>query len=102
MTIFVLCLASAVLSALMSNTATVVMLIPLAAALVPAPSTAILVAVSASFGMTFLISTPPNAIAHGEGVRSSDLFYPGLVIMLVGCILVSLTGRLVLNFAGIP
>jgi sodium-dependent dicarboxylate transporter 2/3/5 len=102
LTIFVLCLASALLSALMSNTATVVMLIPLASALVPGPSTAVLMAISASFGMTFLISTPPNAMAHGKGVRSSDLFYPGLAIMLLGCILVSLTGRFILNFAGIP
>ena len=101
--IFILCFASALLSALMSNTATAVMLIPLAGALVPEPSTAILIAVAASFGMPFVISTPPNAMAHGEGgVRSSDLFYPGVVIMLLGCAVVSLTGRAVLNFVGIP
>jgi solute carrier family 13 (sodium-dependent dicarboxylate transporter), member 2/3/5 len=101
--IFILCLASALLSALMSNTATVVMLIPLATALVPEPSTAILVAVSSSLGMTFVISTPQNAMAHGEGgVHASDLLYPGLVIMIVGCALVALTGQAVLNLAGIP
>jgi sodium-dependent dicarboxylate transporter 2/3/5 len=101
--LFVLCFSCALLSALMSNTATAVLLIPLAVALMPQPSTAILIAVSASFGMPFIISTPPNAMAHGEGgLHSSDLFYPGLVIMIVGCALVSLTGRAVLNFAGIP
>ncbi len=101
--LFVLCMTSALLSALMSNTASVVMLIPLASALMPEPSTAILVAISASFGLPFVISTPPNAMAFGEGgLRSSDLFGPGIVLMLVGCLLVSLTGRAVLNFAGIP
>ena len=100
--IFALCFGCALLSALMSNTATVVMLLPIATAIVPYPSTAILIAVSASFGMMFAISTPPNAMAHGEGSRSSDMFYPGLIIMLVGSILVSLTGQAVLNLAGIP
>ena len=101
--LFLICLASAGLSAIMSNTATVVMLIPIAAAFIPQPSTAILIAVSASFGMPFAISTPPNAMAHGEGgLRSSDLLLPGLMIMLIGCALVSLTGRFALSLAGIP
>ena len=102
-TLFVLCLASAILSALMSNTATAVMLIPLAAAIMPDPATAILIAISASFGLPFVISTPPNAMAFGEGgVRSSDFFWPGVIIMITGCAAVSLTGRAVLNLAGIP
>jgi solute carrier family 13 (sodium-dependent dicarboxylate transporter), member 2/3/5 len=101
--ILALCLTSAVLSSLMSNTATVAMLIPLAGELIPAPSIAILVAISASFGMMFVISTPQNAMAYGEGgVRTTDLLYPGLAILLVGCVLVVLTGRFVLNLAGIP
>ncbi len=62
-----ICLASALLSALMSNTAAVTMLIPLAAGVAPAPSTAILVAISASLGIPFVISTPPNAMVYGEG-----------------------------------
>jgi len=87
----------------MSNTATAVMLIPLAAAIMPDPSTAILIAISASFGLPFVISTPPNAMAFGEGgVRSSDFFWPGVIIMITGCAAVSLTGRAVLNLAGIP
>lgn len=101
--LFVLCFTSALLSALMSNTATVVFLIPIASAFLPQPSTAILIAISASFGMPFVISTPPNAMAYGEGgLRQSDLFVPGFVIMLLGCAVVSVTGRAVLNLAGVP
>lgn len=101
--LFLLCLASAFLSALMSNTATAVLLIPLATALIPSPSTAILIAVSASFGVPFLISTPPNAMAFGQGgLRFTDLFWPGLLLMVLGCALVSVTGKTVLNFVGIP
>lgn len=101
--LFVLCLVSALLSALMSNTATVVMLIPIATAIIPAPSTAILVAVAASFGMPFVISTPQNAMAYGEGgLKFTDLFAPGIILMIVGCLLVSLTGRFALNLVGIP
>lgn len=100
--LFLLCLTSAMLAALMSNTATAVLLIPLAMTLIPSPSTAILIAVSASFGVPFLISTPPNAMVFGQGgVKFGDLFWPGIVLMILGCALVSLTGRTVLNFAGI-
>lgn len=101
--LFTLCLASALFSALMSNTASVTMLIPLAAGIDPAPSTAILIAIAASLGIPFAISTPPNAMVYGEGgVTSSDLAIPGIVLMILGCILVSLTGPFVLNLVGIP
>ncbi len=100
--LFLLCLASATLSAIMSNTATVVMLIPLASALMPESSTAILIAIAASFGMPFVISTPPNAMVFGEGgVRFNDLFVPGIIIMFLGCLIISLTGRWILNLVGI-
>ena len=103
LSLFVICFASALLSAVMSNTATVVLLIPLATAIIPNPSTAILVAISASFGITFVISTPPNAMAFGEGgIKFGDLFWPGLLLMIIGCLVVSLTGQTVLNFMGIP
>ena len=96
-------LICAILAALMSNTATVVMLIPLAQAFIPEPSTAILVAISASFGIPFVISTPPNAMVYGEGgVRFNDLFLPGIILMLAGCFLISLTGDFVLKMIGIP
>ena len=100
--ILMLCFASALLSALMSNTATATMLIPLAASLDPSPSIAILVAIAASFGIPFVISTPPNAMVYGEGgIRASDLLSPGLVLMILGCLLVALTGPSVLKFIGI-
>jgi solute carrier family 13 (sodium-dependent dicarboxylate transporter), member 2/3/5 len=101
--LFVLCFVSALLSALMSNTASVTMLIPLAAGIDPAPSTAILIAVAASLGIPFVISTPPNAMVHGEGgITFFDLAIPGVILMIVGCAVISLTGPTVLNFMGIP
>lgn len=36
------------------------------------------------------------------GVKFEDLFGPGLLLMILGCVLVSLTGRTVLNLVGIP
>lgn len=99
----ILCLASALLSALMSNTATVTMLIPLVGSFDSSPATAILIAMAASLGIPFVISTPPNAMVYGEGgVRSSDLLAPGLVLMILGCLLLSLTGPFVLRLAGVP
>lgn len=101
--LFMLCLTTALLSALMSNTAAVTMLIPLAAGIDPAPSTAILIAIAASLGIPFVISTPPNAMIYGEGgITFSDLAVPGLILMILGCILVATTGPLVLNLLGIP
>ena len=100
--LFVLVLVSATLSALMSNTATATMLVPLAAAIDPSPSTIILVAVGASLGVPLVISTPPNAMVYGEGIKASDLLVPGLILMLGGCVLIVLTGPAVLQRAGIP
>ena len=101
--LFLLCLTCATLSAFMSNTATVVLLIPLASTLIPSPSTAVLVAISASFGVPFIISTPANAMAFGQGgVRFGDMFWPGIFLMIIGCAIVGLTGRQVMSFVGIP
>jgi sodium-dependent dicarboxylate transporter 2/3/5 len=100
---FILCFACALLSALMSNTATVTMLIPLVGSFDPSPATAILIAMAASLGIPFVISTPPNAMVYGEGgIRSSDLLVPGLILMILGCLLLSLTGPFVLRLVGIP
>lgn len=101
--LLVLCLVGALLSAVMSNTATAAFLVPLAITLDPAPSTAILVAVSTSLGVPFVISTPPNAMAVGTGfLRSHELLLPGMVILVGGCVLVALTGPTVLRAFGIP
>jgi len=97
--IFIVCLASALLSALMSNTATVTMLIPFAAAFIPNPAVAVLIAVAASLGIPFIISTPINAMVHGEGgVRAKDFFIIGFPLMLAGCLVLALTGFYVLSF----
>ena len=97
--VFIVCFASALLSALMSNTATVTMLIPFAAAFIPQPSVAVLIAVAASLGIPFVISTPINAMVHGEGgVRAKDFFVVGFPLMLAGCLLLAATGFYVLSF----
>jgi sodium-dependent dicarboxylate transporter 2/3/5 len=98
-----LALASALLSAIMSNTATAALLVPLGMSLSPSPATGVIIAIAASFGMPFVISTPPNAMVYGErGVASSDLLWVGLPIMFVGCTLVALTGIFALRIFGVP
>ena len=97
--VFIVCFASALLSALMSNTATATMLIPFAAAFIPYPSVGILIAVAASLGTPFIISTPINAMVHGEGgLRAKDFFVIGFPLMLAGCLVLALTGFYVLSF----
>ena len=97
-----LCLLSASLAALMSNTGTATLLVPLAVAVTGMPSAAVLVAVAASLGVPFVISTPPNAMAFGAGLRARDLLLPGLVIMIAGSLVVALTGPWVLRAVGVP
>jgi len=91
-----LCAAAALLSALMSNTATAALLIPIALRLDPSPAGAILVAIATSLGVPFVVSTPPNAMVVGEGVQGRDLLRVGLVVMIGGVLLVALTGKHVL------
>ncbi|MDQ3519996.1 MAG: hypothetical protein M3466_16540 [Gemmatimonadota bacterium] len=86
----------------MSNTGTAALLIPLAATFDPSPSTAIIVAVSASLGMLFVVSTPPNAMAVARGLPASDLLPPGLLLLIAGCLIVAFTGPWVLHAVGIP
>jgi sodium-dependent dicarboxylate transporter 2/3/5 len=98
-----LALASALLSAVLSNTATAALLVPLGMTLNASPATGVIIAIAASFGMPFTISTPPNAMVYGEGgLKASDLLWVGLTIMLVGCTLVALTGVFVLQRLGVP
>ncbi len=37
-----------------------------------------------------------------SGIKFNDLFLPGIILMLAGYLLVSVTGRFILNLAGIP
>lgn len=100
--LFALCVLAALMSALMSNTGTATLLVPLVMTVDPRPSSAIVVAVACSLGVPFVVSTPPNAMAVGAGLHSRDLLLPGLLLMLGGCLLVALTGGWVLGRVGIP
>jgi solute carrier family 13 (sodium-dependent dicarboxylate transporter), member 2/3/5 len=98
-----LVLATALLAAVMSNTATVALLVPLAMSVAPSPSTAVLIAIAASFGIPFTISTPPNAMVYGEGgPTAGDLLWVGLLLMIPGCLVITLTGAPVLRLLGVP
>ncbi|MBF5045699.1 sodium:sulfate symporter [Aggregicoccus sp. 17bor-14] len=93
---------SALMAALMSNTGTAALLLPLAAALDPSPVAPVLVAIGASLGMPFAISTPPNAMVSGEGgVSAGDLAGLGLPLMLLGIVVVALSGPAVLRLLGL-
>lgn len=99
----IVCFASALLSALMSNTASTAMLIPLATSFDPSPATPVLIALSASMGVPFIVSTPANAMAFGEGgLKTKDLLLPGMVLMFVGVALVAFTGPKILDWLGVP
>lgn len=77
----------------------VTMLIPFAASFIPHPSVGVLIAVAASLGIPFVISTPINAMVHGEGgARAKDFFVVGFPLMIAGCLLLALTGAYVLSW----
>jgi sodium-dependent dicarboxylate transporter 2/3/5 len=100
--IFSFVVATAFLSAIASNTAAAAMLIPLSLSIDSSPAIAVLLATGASMGVPFVISTPQNAMAYGEGgFTARDLLIPGLILMLAGCLIVSLTGERVLSAVGV-
>lgn len=95
-------LASAIIGAVSSNTAAAAMLIPMGMGIAPSSTTAVIVAVAASMGVPFVISTPPNAVVYGQGgLRSRDFFLPGIPLMLAGCAIIALTGDWVLRMLGL-
>ena len=68
----------------------------------PSADLPVLIALGASMGVPFIISTPPNAMVYGEGgLGIRDLLIPGLILMIPGCILVAVTGPVILSFAGL-
>lgn len=88
------CIAGALLSMFISNTATANLIIPLAVS-IPGENPiilAIVIALSCSVGMALPISTPPNAMAFSTNAFSSrDMFKAGilvcaisLIVMLIG------------------
>ena len=79
------------------------MLVQIGLGIIPAPSVAVLVALGASMGVPFVISTPPNSMAYGQGGLSGrDFFIPGIVLMAAGCLLLATTGPAMLRWAGVP
>jgi solute carrier family 13 (sodium-dependent dicarboxylate transporter), member 2/3/5 len=96
-------LATAFLSAIASNTAAAALTIPIALSIHTSPGLAIILAMGASMGAPFIISTPPNAMAFGEGgLKPLNFLIPGFILMLIGCLLISVTGERVLQVLGIP
>jgi solute carrier family 13 (sodium-dependent dicarboxylate transporter), member 2/3/5 len=96
-------LATALLSAIASNTAAAALTIPIALSIHTSPGLAIILAMGASMGAPFIISTPPNAMAFGEGgLKPLNFLIPGFILMLIGCLLISVTGERVLQVLGIP
>lgn len=92
---------AALLSTLMSNTASSNLLIPIAISLssVNPVFMAITTAICASMGMGLPISTPPNAIAYGsEMISVKDMFRTGIIITLLGVLLVVLYEYNLLSF----
>ncbi len=85
--------ATVILSNIMSNTATVAILVP-AASLISGADPVILplvVGLSASCALFLPVSTPPNAIAFSTGyVEQKDFRFAGLIVGLGGPILIML------------
>ena len=101
MVVLGLLFAAAAMSAVMSNTASAALLVPIALAIEPGSrSLPILVALAASFGMPFVMSTPPNAMVVGAGARSADLLVPGMILLVFGCLVLAATGPTVLALFG--
>ena len=92
---------AALASAVMSNTGTATLLIPLGMTVAPDPGTAVLIALGCSLGFPFAISTPPNAMVVAQGVRSRDLLLPGAVTLVVGVALAAWLGPWWLRLAGV-
>jgi sodium-dependent dicarboxylate transporter 2/3/5 len=90
----VIVLLAAVGSAVSSNTATSILLIPIALKIAPESPAAAAIAVAAgcSLGVPFTISTPANALIAGRyAVGNKDLGKIGLPLMVGGCVAVAFT-----------
>ena len=97
-----LALLTVALSNVMSNTATVSLIVPIAVALQPGREleTCVILGLSASCALLLPVSTPPNAVAFSTGEIESRDFRPGgLLVGLLGPALiiawVLLAGRFV-------
>jgi sodium-dependent dicarboxylate transporter 2/3/5 len=87
----VLALVTVALSNVMSNTATVSVVLPVAVALLPGRELemCLILGLSASCALLLPVSTPPNAIAFSTGeIQTRDLRPGGLLIGLLGPVLI--------------
>jgi sodium-dependent dicarboxylate transporter 2/3/5 len=100
-TLLLLCGLSAMLAGVMSNTGTAALMVPIGLALLPASSTAIILALATAFGFPFVISTPANVLAARHGARNSDLLIVGVVTLIIGCLVLAFTGPAMLHWIGI-
>lgn len=84
------------LSAVISNSATANLLVPIALALagtlgLDLAIVALVVAVSCGLGMFLPVSTPPNAIAYATGtITTAQMAAVGMVVGLTGMVLTAL------------
>jgi sodium-dependent dicarboxylate transporter 2/3/5 len=86
-------------SAVSSNTATAILLVPLAIQLIPEPYAAIAVAAACSLGVPFTISTPANALVAGRyEVSNRDMVKIGGPVLLIGSLLMFLTVKWVVGW----
>ena len=100
--ILILVFSASFLSAVASNTAASILLIQFGRTIDAAYDLPVLIALGASMGAPFIISTPPNAMVYGEGgLTTHDLLLPGLILMILGCVLIALTGSAILSFVGL-
>lgn len=86
-----LALLTVLLSNVMSNTATVSVVLPVAVALLPGRELemSLILGLSASCALLLPVSTPPNAVAYSTGeIETRDLRPGGLLIGLVGPVLI--------------
>lgn len=84
-------------SAVMSNTATAALLLPLSQAQGPHLTDAVCIAVACAFGVALPVSTPANALALAEpSVTRRALLLVGAPVMVVGWLVVATTGPHVL------
>ncbi len=82
-----LALITVTLSNVMSNTATVSIVLPVAVALLPGRELemCLILGLSASCALMLPVSTPPNAVAYSTGeIQTSDLRPTGLLVGLLG------------------
>jgi sodium-dependent dicarboxylate transporter 2/3/5 len=97
-------IVAGVMTAVMSNTATANLLLPLVASLrgvAPAPLI-IVIAFVCSIAMPLPVSTPPNAMVFGSGMlKVADMVRPGLIVSVVGTVIVLLFATAVFPLLGV-